>query len=89
MFDPVTIMLCGVIVALLAALCWMVWLYLTTYRRLVTSDRDRDRLIRRIGQYNNLSLILPQERLPELPTEAVVPAAFRMKKPVPPPGYKG
>lgn len=78
----------GIILSLLSALLWTCWLYVETYRRLVVSDRDRDRLIRRIGLYHSLPLITPYEQLPELPKEVTLPPAFRMRRPTPPPGYK-
>jgi hypothetical protein len=80
--------LCGVIIWLLAALAWMHWLYITTYRRLLQSDRDRDRLIRRVGLYHSLPLSFPVDNLPEIPPDTPVPPAFRTRRPQPPPGYR-
>jgi len=87
--DPVIWVLVGIILCLLSSLLWLVWLYVTTYRMYITANRDRDRLIRRIGLYHNIPLTIPQDTLPPLPPEAVVPPAFRSKKPTPPPGWKG
>ena len=87
-FNAVDFLLVGLVVAEAAAILWLMWLHAETYQRLRTSDRDRDRLIRRIGVYHSLPLITPSERLPELPAETPIPSAFRMKRPTPPPGYK-
>ena len=81
--------LAGVVLATLAALCWMTWLYILTYRQLVWVNRDRDRLLKRIGLYHSIPLMTPYDKLPELPAETPIPPAFRMKRPVPPPGWKG
>ena len=88
MIDPVVWCLVGIIMALVSALLWVIWLYIVTYRMLVTANRDRDRLIRRIGVYHSLPLITPYEHLPGPNIETPLPNYFRMKQPIPPPGYK-
>lgn len=89
MIDPVVWCLVGIIMALVSALLWVIWLYIVTYRMLVTANRDRDRLIRRIGVYHSLPLITPYETLPGPDLETPIPPPFRMKRPQPPPGWKG
>ena len=87
MLDPILWCLVAVILAILSALLWMTWLYVMTYRQLVTANRDRDRLIRRIGVYHGLPLITPYENMPKAEIETPLPPPFSMKKPVPPPGW--
>ena len=82
-------LLFGLLLAVISAFLWMTWLYLLTYKMLVTANRDRDRLIRRIGVYHSLPLITPYEKLPGADLETPIPPAFRMRRPQPPPGYRG
>jgi hypothetical protein len=86
--DPVVWCLVGMVLFIASANLWLLWLYIQTYRRLVASDRDRDRLIRRIGVYHSLPLTTPYERMPEYPPETPIPPSFRMKRPQPPVGWR-
>lgn len=87
LLDPVVLFLVAIICVLVAGICWVSWLYLIQYRMATVAYRDRDRLIRRLGLYHNLPLITPEERLPDLPTDIPIPAAFRTVKPKPPYGW--
>ena len=89
MIDPVYWCLAGIVLALMAGNLWLAWLYIVTYRMLTVANRDRDRLIRRIGVYHSLPLITPYETLPQPEVETPLPSFFRMKRPQPPPGWKG
>ena len=87
--DQTTAAFCILMLGLMAALLWVCWLYLLQYRRTRELERDNYRLIRRLGMYHSISLGAPEEALPPQALEPTVPAAFRWKKPTPPPGYKG
>jgi hypothetical protein len=72
---------------LTAAVLWMMWLYLHLYRQYLQCNRDRNYMLRRLGQYHSLPLTFPNpDAKPDaasLPPETPVPPAFRMKRPRP------
>jgi len=89
--DPEIIVMLLFCLCLLVLLCYLTYLLLATQRRLRSMETDNYRLLRRLGQVYNVGMgdILPPDKpiIPE-PESSPVPAYFRSRKPMPPPGYR-
>jgi hypothetical protein len=73
-----------VVLGIGAALCWVMWLYLTQYKRLRSLETDNYRLIRALGRYHGVALGTTGEHLVAEPDTSPIPPFFRMKRPTKP-----